>query len=546
MFTSLLKAFELNHRLDASHYQPASIEAERKLRSFGELKPLREIVGRPITNGVRGPDCCASSYRLIRLQDCKGFFVNFDRCLTISEKQFHENRRCCVRENDVIVAIGGYIGHSSVATNVMPSVIGQHSALLASSDCFDSFYLAAYLNSRIGALQFSRYVSGTVQQGINLEDVREIPAPLPHGESQKYIGEKVREALQLRDLSTHWSSSATLLLEALLHNTMSENEALRICVSEQALSQKVDELSLQSQQAAGNSCQHLKRQSRVTYFDLTERLDAGFYRPDFLENAKELARCGMPLERIEALCEKCNCGATPVDVEYTGSGQGLVRTSDVRPNRFQDRTVVRTKRLNVESESPIAAIAGDVLYTMSGTIGYAAVIPETNEIFSFSNTIARARISAPNNPWFVAAFFNSSLGYKQSLRLTSGAVQGHVMPNPFKQFMVPVPDPLIQKCIGARLQLADTYSRLSECLVASAKLLVEALIERRVTEDELIDAQVRLEQDDQSADRAILSRLFEGGWDAKETRPLFPDLDAYYETLRMSKRRVHDTHNFPG
>ena len=74
---------------------------------------------------------------------------------------------------------------------------------------------------------------------------------------------------------------------------------------------------------------------------------------------------------------------------------------------------------------------------------------------------------------------------------------------------------------------------MSDRLVSISKQLVEALIERKVTEDELIDAQTRLEQGDDSADRAILGRLYEGGWDAMETRPLFPDLDAYYETLRM-------------
>lgn len=110
------------------------------------------------------------------------------------------------------------------------------------------------------------------------------------------------------------------------------------------------------------------------------------------------------------------------------------------------------------------------------------------------------------------------------------------MPNPFKQLWVPVADPRIQNFIGAKLQLADKLSRLSERLVASAKLLVEALIERNVTEDELIYAHTRLEQGDESADRAILSRLYEGGWDATETRPLFPDMDAYYDILRMVER----------
>ncbi|MDP1563439.1 MAG: hypothetical protein Q8M16_18820, partial [Pirellulaceae bacterium] len=61
-------------------------------------------------------------------------------------------------------------------------------------------------------------------------------------------------------------------------------------------------------------------------------------------------------------------------------------------------------------------------------------------------------------------------------------------------------------------------------------------IERKVTEVALIHAQTCLERGDDKADRAILSRLFEGGLDATETRQLFPDLDAYYENLRLVER----------
>jgi hypothetical protein len=79
----------------------------------------------------------------------------------------------------VIVAIGGYIGNASVARNVKPAVIGQHSALLPHhpKGVMDEGFIVAYLNSRIGKIQFQRYVSGTVQQGINLEDVETLASP---------------------------------------------------------------------------------------------------------------------------------------------------------------------------------------------------------------------------------------------------------------------------------------------------------------------------------------------------------------------------------
>ena len=47
-------------------------------------------------------------------------------------------------------------------------------------------------------LQFTRAITGSVQAGINLEDLREIAIPIPHKKAQAYIGEKVRQAERLR------------------------------------------------------------------------------------------------------------------------------------------------------------------------------------------------------------------------------------------------------------------------------------------------------------------------------------------------------------
>ena len=77
-------------------------------------------------------------------------------------------------------------------------------------------------------------------------------------------------------------------------------------------------------------------------------------------------------------------------------------------------------------------------------------------------------------------------------------------------------------------------------MLAGAKLLVEALIDRRISESQLSDAQSQLTQGSQSGHREVLGRLYEGGVDAATTRPLFPDLDAYYETLQMAEQALAD------
>ena len=62
-------------------------------------------------------------------------------------------------------------------------------------------------------------------------------------------------------------------------------------------------------------------------------------------------------------------------------------------------------------------------------------------------------------------------------------------------------------------------------LSTAARILVEALIERTVTEAELIAAHT-----DPTADRALLARLKTDGLDG-DGDPLFPDLDRLFELL---------------
>ncbi len=64
----------------------------------------------------------------------------------------------------------------------------------------------------------------------------------------------------------------------------------------------------------------------------------------------------------------------------------------------------------------------------------------------------------------------------------------------------------------------------------AAKFLVEALIEGRLDEDLLINAELGLDSGTNSADRAILARVRVDGFDGPG-QPLFPDLDSLYQLL---------------
>jgi type I restriction enzyme S subunit len=73
--------------------------------------------------------------------------------------------------------------------------------------------------------------------------------------------------------------------------------------------------------------------------------------------------------------------------------------------------------------------------------------------------------------------------------------------------------------------LANKATKMAKALTNSARFLVEALIEGKVTEAELIAA-----GKDADADRALLARLWDDGLDGAGTR-LLPDIDALFDLI---------------
>jgi type I restriction enzyme, S subunit len=89
---------------------------------------------------------------------------------------------------------------------------------------------------------------------------------------------------------------------------------------------------------------------------------------------------------------------------------------------------------------------------------------------------------------------------------------------------------------GNLLQRAQRDYFAAERLVTAARLLVEALIDTRLSEDDLKTAERQLEQGNRELDRAILSRITVSGVDTAGAPPLFVDLDALYAAIDEAER----------
>ena len=460
---------------------------------------------RKITNGVRGPEWASSAYKLIRLQDCNDWIVNSDDAASISKNQFEENQRCKLRVNDIVVAIGGYIGNAAVVVNQCEAVIGQHSAVLPEPEqvSADSRFLVAYLNSKFAEAIFSRYVSGTVQAGINLEDLRDLPAPSPNSTVQKYIGDKVRQAERLRAWAKLAESHVNQYHQALVPQQTGLDFAKRVRVVSQAR--------------------------------MSERLDAHFY-PGVVDEYLRLHQG--KFKALGKLCTTVYNGQTQPETDSSQSCKQITVTNlsssflggsprDVEAPGKKEKFLKAYDILMCNAAHNKSYIGKDLTFVHSE----AAILPSTEVM-----TIRVDRNQVPAS--YVRAYLLTKLGYVQ-IQSTIRGITAHSYPDDMALLDIYVPDVADKDkeewfVCDEKLALAGQACEVATQLTNVAKILVEELIEGQITEAQLMAAEQALQAGNDALDRKILSRLKADGIDG-EGPALFSDLDELYRLLALAE-----------
>jgi type I restriction enzyme S subunit len=393
---------------------------------------------------------------------------------------------------------------------VVPSSLGEfniHGDVIGvqCNSKLDPHFAFAFFGSETGYTELIRYQAGSTRPRSNTDTVASFVVIKPNAHAQKYIGDKVRQAERLREVSAKMKANISSLMLSCFAGLPKPN---RTCYS------------------------------RVSVINTkVNRLEAEYYGNVALWAETEILRSRFETKLLGELATRIKDGPGGWGVstnDYVESGVPVIRGVNIVDGDCDIRDCVFISEEKHHELRGHRAEKGSVVLSVRGTIGRSAVfdLPGIEEA-SLNAAVVTIDCTDEIEPHYLAEFFNSEIGQIQTERIANGAVQQNMNLTETQSNRIVLPPMEFQQDIARRRRLRIQAARLAGQLVGAAKLLVEALIERKITEDELIHAQTRLEQGDGAADRAILSRLFEGGWDATETRPLFPDLDAYYETLRM-------------
>ena len=169
------------------------------------------------------------------------------------------------------------------------------------------------------------------------------------------------------------------------------------------------------------------------------RLDAEYYRPEYLEVAEKVN--SLPHETLEDISESIvSFGAYALTnfIEWQDDGIPFIVAENIKEGfisyegarYISDKTDEILKKSRIQEEQ--------VLLSMSGSVGNAAVAYKIPPKLNSNQDIVKIKLKGKFSPYSLAAFLNSKYGRMQVLRLPVGSIQQHIFIWQTKSLLVPI------------------------------------------------------------------------------------------------------------
>lgn len=209
-----LKELNWETRLDAEYYRP---EALFYLKSLEERKSVPISSVAKFVVGPFGSTVTVDKYvddedfSYVRNLDVKNFVINNPEA-HIPKELFEKLSRFQIKEGDLLVTVVGTLGKVAIArAKDIKSIFSCKSTIVRCSE-IDPYYLATYLNSKIGQTLLLRCKRGAIQEGLNLPDIKTLQVAIPSSSFQNKIREQVITAFSLDEKSIKKYQEAEQLL----------------------------------------------------------------------------------------------------------------------------------------------------------------------------------------------------------------------------------------------------------------------------------------------------------------------------------------------
>ncbi|MFL9330771.1 restriction endonuclease subunit S [Escherichia coli] len=462
---------DLQDFLTAQTYRPEITQAKNHILSLKNCS-LQAVCTKPIQQG-KSPKYAEKGLKCIKPKNTNDMLVSIDDIDWIDSSTKDQIQKQKLAYGDIVITRSGSgtIGRASIYCYSEEAYTNDH-LFVVRPDKADSHYICSFLNRFHGQRLLEAGVSGsTGQLNLSNEHIKSIPLFRPEHKAQKYIGDKVRQAEQLRAWAKRLEGMADRKIKDLFHFNL------------------VDSLTLKPRRMKQ---QVLSAVSLAPEFARAADSQMTFRNSSKLSNFISKCKCGDPIKSEERV---------PGPYFYYGASGPIDTHTEFN---FNGKYLI---------------IAQD------GSIGCANV---ADGKFWANNHVWVLKVKDEYDIESICRFLDKHFPCWKGV--TTGSVVPKVTSENLLNILIPI-DIAKNREIGSKLRLAVTTAAYAKKLTASAKTLVESLIEGQLTEQQLIQAQQALEDGDNSFDQAILSKLSAEGYAIEGATPLFSDVDELYSLL---------------
>jgi restriction endonuclease S subunit len=367
-----------------------------------------------------------------------------------------ELNRSKVIPGNVLITIAGRVGTAAVfPTTLEEGNITGHIAGIELPDDINPHYIAAFLNSQFGEFQVIRLSHRTTRPEMNLREVGSVLISIPPRSLQDQIAQVMQEAYRDRR---------------------------KKLVESQRLLDSIDGFILE---ALDIKFDNLRRETRFILASrelVKNRFDVDFHLPE-THDRYEALQCSRKcrVASLGTLIDQIANGATPKGANYLNEGIPFFRIQNIVPDGLDLSDIAYISRETHDEMKRSQTRPGDLLMTITGRVGTAAVIPGSLKEGNINQHIVIIRLKSDViNTNYLATVINSSAVSFQASHRTTGTTRIALDYTAIKSLLIPVPTIEIQEQIlgevARRRSEAKRLRNEAEAVVSDAKARVERMI----------------------------------------------------------------------
>ena len=446
----------IDKRIDAHFYSIKYMQYYNKLMKCKIKKMSLYNICSRMNSGPFGSALLASQYvdkgvAFIRPLNCKDYIVDIDNDVVFISKEDSERLKSSkFSSGDLIFTkIGNGIGDVAIIPqkifecNISGNLMG-----VKVKNNIDNYYVLTFLKSIYGQNQIWQGMMNSAKPKIDMDTLKSIVIPIPSPEIQKYIGDKVRKAEELREEAKRLKKDA----EEIFYEAI-----------------EIDKLN--------SKLIKVTKFSWIKENQIEDRLDLKYNSPSIITIYEHFRKykCSLLKDEFKTISGYAFSSGDFDDMD----GEKVIKIGDISDFTIDTTSLTRVK-IGTKVKERIREFScniQDLVYAMTGTIGKVAMYID-NETVYINQRVACIKPKRNNIPTgYLLLYLNSDIGKEISYSLSTGVAQPNIALEELNNIVIPQLANNIMDKIHHNVLNSLIKHKESKQLIQEAKQDVEDLIE---------------------------------------------------------------------